>query len=91
MLKKDLVKAVARETGKPEALVREVFEAVGVVVRRAVAAGQSVMLMGLGKLVISRRGPRAARNIRTGETVSVPAHNAVLLRASEALTEAANA
>lgn len=90
MLKKDLIKEVAAAGGHTEKTVREVFDAAEAVVLRAIAAGKTVMLMGLGKLVTSRRGARPARNMKTGERMMLEPRNAVILKASEGLLRAAN-
>lgn len=91
MLKKDLIKAAAQHSGQPETTVRAVVDAIEHAVLGAVRQGQSVMLLGLGKLSISRRGPKKARHMKTGEPVIVPARNVALLRPSDSLNEAANA
>jgi nucleoid DNA-binding protein len=90
MLKRDLIREVADQTGHPARVVRDVLEATREAVFTAVRRGASVMLFGLGKVVISPRAERNARIIRTGEPVLVPAHNAVLLRPSDGLLDAAN-
>lgn len=90
MLKKDLIKAVATEANQTERATREIFDAIERVVARTIAAGQSVMLLGLGKLSVSRRGPKKARDMVTGKPVVVPERNVVLLRPSEGLSAAAN-
>lgn len=90
MLKKDLIRATAEISGKPQEVVREVLAAMNQATRRAVAAGDSVMLVGLGKLVVSERKARVARDLRTGKPVPVPAHKAVVLRPSDGLLSAAN-
>lgn len=90
MLKKDLLKAVAERTGHPEALVRELLEATTTVVLTALAGGASVMLLGLGKLSVVQRGEKKARNLHTGEVVTVPPRKVGVLRQSDALGDAVN-
>lgn len=90
MLRKDLIKAVAADTGSPQKLVSQVIDGIERAVLGAVRSGQEVMLLGLGKLVTSRRGEKRARDMVTGEPVVVPPRNAVLLRPSESLVAAAN-
>lgn len=91
MLKKDLINQVAAITGKPKTLVREVLDATCDVTIAALATGNSVMLAGLGKLSVSRRGEKRARNLRTGEVIIVPPRNAVMMSASDSLLKAVNA
>ena len=88
MLKKDLLAAVARETGHPEPLVRSILEATKTVTIRALSEGRSVMLIGLGKLSVVHRGPRQARNLHTSESVTVPSRNVAVVRFSDAVRDA---
>lgn len=91
MLKNDLIKETAKESGVHKTTVRAVLDAASEVTHRAIAAGDTVMLMGLGRLKVSARGEKKARNIHTGATVVVPPRNAVILAVSDSLAEAANA
>lgn len=90
MKKNELIDKVADATGLKKTVVRSVLESTNDVVRDAIHAGDEVFLFGLGKLDIVRRGPKAARNIRTGEPVRVPARNVVTFRPSESLADAVN-
>lgn len=89
--KAELIESVAGATGYSQAVVREVFDAIRADVESTLAMGHPVLLLGLGKLSITRRGARSARNLHTGATVLVPARNAVLLRPSASLLKAVNA
>ena len=90
MLKKDLIKEVAQHSGQTEKLTREMLESVLTVVLTKLSHGTSVMLLGLGKLSVRRRGEKTARNIHTGDKVSVPPRNVAVLRASDAVHDAIN-
>jgi len=90
MLKKDLLKAVAKASGHSEKLVREILESTTEVVLTALSGGASVMLMGLGKLSVVARGEKKARNLHTGETVLVAPRNVAVLRQSDAVHDAVN-
>lgn len=91
MLKKDLVKAAAAICGHTEKSMREAVDALEKAVLQAVAAGTPrVMLLGLGALVTSKRGPKKARHMVTGEPVIVGPRRVVLLKPSDSLTAAAN-
>ena len=90
MLKKNLIKEVARLSGQTEKAVRAIHEATTTAVLTALAGGASVMLLGIGKLSITRRGEKKARNIHTGDVVMVPPRNVAALRASDAVHEAIN-
>lgn len=90
MLKKNLIKEVARLSGSTEKAVRSIHEATTTAVLTALAGGASVMLLGLGKISVIRRGEKVARNIHTGVTVLVPPRNVATLRASDAVHAATN-
>ena len=90
MLKKDLINAVSCRAALPKTMVRAVLDATGEVSCLALQNGQEVMLLGLGKLSLSRRGPKKARNLKTGETIMVPARNAVAFAAATGLTKLVN-
>lgn len=89
MLKNQLIKTVSKQTGVNSDQVRLVIESLRSNVLQAIKNGEEVMLLGIGKLSISRRGPKQARNIWTKEQVIVPPRNVPVFRPSVALTEAA--
>lgn len=90
MKKQQLVDQVAFATGHSKTQVREIFDVTAEVVRMALCRGEAVFLLGLGKLSVSSRGERIARNLHTGERVIVPPRNVVLFQASESAQLAAN-
>jgi|GEM_PF-2621182 len=90
MLKKELLKEVAGAINASEKLVREVLEATTAVVLAALAGGDSVMLIGLGKLSVVKRGAKKARNLHTGDSVMVPPRSVAVLRQSDAVHDAIN-
>lgn len=90
MLKKDLIKEVAAESGRNQETVRAVLEATDVIVRRALAQGREVMLFGLGKLITRVRGEKKARDMATGLACIVPTRRVALFKPSDAVVAAAN-
>lgn len=90
MLKKHLISSVAVLAGESESTIRKIFEATTSVVLTTLASGSSVMLLGIGKLSVVRRGPKSARHMVSGERVVVPARNVAKLRPSEAVHDAIN-
>lgn len=89
MLKHELIKEVSTDTGVPQQTVRHVLESVVTTVTTALRKGRPVHLFGLGKLFVSQRGPKRARNIWTGEDVTVPPRTVAVFRPSVAVDEAA--
>jgi DNA-binding protein HU-beta len=90
MDKVDIIGAVAEATGKPKVLIREVLDATAEVVRCATARREEVFLFGVGKLRVSTRAERPARDLHTGARVMVPERNVVLFRPSASMLAAAN-
>lgn len=89
MLKHELIEAVANKSGQHRDTVRGVLEAINSTVLDEISKGGDVMLAGLGKIYCTQRGPRKARNIRTGEDVVVPARRCAAFRPSTGLQQAA--
>lgn len=77
MNKTDIVKAVANDTGKSEAIVERVLDSVVNVVVVSVSAGESVTLRGFGKFEGRTRRPVVRKNPRTGEEHKVPERRTV--------------
>lgn len=90
MLKHEFLKRVAFVSGQSVGTVRNVMAAATAVTKRAVSKGEDVMLCGLGKVKVTQRGEKRARNLWTGETVTVPPRKVVTLQPSTALVQAAN-
>lgn len=89
MLKHELIKEVSTDTGVPQQTVRHVLESVVNTVTSALRVGRPVHLFGLGKLFVSQRGAKKARNLHTGEDVVVPPRNVAVFRPSVAVDQAA--
>jgi len=67
--------------------VNRVLLALAGVAQAQLKAGEEVTLGGLGKLKVTDRAAKTARNPRTGETVEVPAKKAVKFVPVKALKE----
>jgi len=59
-------------------------------IRNAVAAGDTVQLIGLGTFKCVNRSERTAHNIKTGETMRIPAKKAPRFVPGTAFKEAVN-
>ena len=57
------------------------------VVTRELVAGETVQIMGFGIFKVRSKNPRAGRNLRTGETVEIPAKRVVTFGANGLLKE----
>lgn len=90
----ELVTAIAEHhsnTGVSKAAIKFVLDAQADVIKAELYSGGEVTLLGLGKLSVSDRVARTARNPRTGEEVAVPAKKAPKFDAIKALKDAVNA
>ncbi len=90
MKKVDLVEAIAEEAGLTKADATKAFDATFKVIKNALANGDKVPVAGFGTFAVSERAARDGRNPRTGETVTIPARNAVTFKAGSALKDAVN-
>ena len=91
MKKHDLVDRIARGSGVPRQTVRTVLDEAAVAAREALAAGDDVFLFGLGKLSVTQRGEKIARDLRTGQPVVVPPRKVAVYRPSTSVDDAVNA
>jgi DNA-binding protein HU-beta len=85
----ELVNTVAESgsLGKKEA--RAAVDAVFQALEDSLAKGDSVRTA-FGTFSVVKRGPRTGRNIRTGETIKVPASKSVKFKPSKAVRERLN-
>ena len=90
MNKKDLIAAIAEETGMTKKDVSTVVDATFDKITAAMVAGDKVQLMGFGTFETRERGERTGKNPRTGETVTIAACMAPAFKAGKALKDAVN-
>jgi DNA-binding protein HU-beta len=84
----DLVKAVARQTGKERKEVDEVLRGVTDVVTAVVARGEPVAISGFAKFANVDRPARMGRNPQTGEPVKIKASKKARITPLKALKDA---
>lgn len=89
MLLADLVDNVADETKQAKSLIDEVLRSALLRIEGAVGKGETVNLVGFGRFEVYERGPRVGRNLRTGETLKIPATRAVRFKIGKRLRDAA--
>lgn len=83
MNKKELIQKVSKESNKTQNDVSEILESLGKVIKEEVKKGEEVKVVGFGKFSLARRKERTARDIRTGEPVTVPARDVAKFKASK--------
>ncbi len=90
MTKQNLVNYIAEETGLTKADATRALDAVlGGIVEGLKKEGK-VTLTGFCTFVKQHKDARKGRNPRTGETVTIPARNAVSIKAGSKLKDALN-
>lgn len=90
MNKTDLINYVAGETGMTKKASAEAVAAVFNGVNAGLSADGKVVVTGFGSFEVKERAAREGRNPKTGEAITIPAHNAVTFRAGKGLKDSAN-
>jgi DNA-binding protein HU-beta len=90
MTKTQLVAAIAEAMDGDKKTASAALDAIASVVSKEIAAGGSVTLPGLGKIVCRARPERQVRNPATGETMTKPADKTVKFAIAKALKDIVN-
>jgi DNA-binding protein HU-beta len=90
MTKTQLVAEVAEAMGADRKTAAAALEAIAGVVARTVAAGGTVTLPGIGKMVCRDRPERTVRNPATGELLTKPADRQLRFAIAKALKDSVN-
>ena len=88
MNKAELVTAVAEKTGLSKKDSDKAVNAALDSITEALAAGESVRLVGFGAFEVKERSARVGRNPQTKEPIEIPASRAATFAAGKALKEA---
>ena len=87
MNKADLVSAVA-ETGITKKQAAQAVDAVIDAIKKAMAKGDKVSLVGFGSFSVKKREARTGRNPRTGKALKIPAKKVPVFSAGKGLKDA---
>ncbi len=90
MKKVELVEAVAEMAGLTKTDAAKAVDATFAAITKALKKGDRVPVVGFGTFGVAKRAAREGRNPRTGDTVKIPARNAVTFKAGSALKDAVN-
>ena len=90
MNKQELIDAVASEAGTSKIAAEETINAVFETISKAVAAGDTVQLIGFGSFGTGERAARTGRNPQTGETIEIAAAKTVKFTAGKGFKDAVN-
>lgn len=88
MRKQDLIRAVAKQTAKPEIQVASVVNAVFDAIQEALADGDEVAISGFGTFRVVERPAREGRNPQTGQPMMIGAGKSPAFRPGAALKRA---
>ncbi len=88
MKKVELINHVAETASLTKADAGAAVDAVLSGISGALAAGDSVSLVGFGTFSVTERAARTARNPRTGDPIQVPASKAPKFKAGKGLKDA---
>ena len=90
MTKAEIVNEIGRSTGIDKTEVLTVVESFMEEVKNAVAAGETVQLVGFGTFEARSRAAREARNPKTGETLKIAAKKVPAFKPGKAFKDAVN-
>jgi DNA-binding protein HU-beta len=90
MNKQELIDAVAGATGASKAQTGETIDQLIETIKKAVAKGDSVQLIGFGSFGSGKRAARTGRNPKTGEAINIPAAKTVKFTAGKAFKDVVN-
>lgn len=88
MNKASLSAAVAEKAGFDKKTADKAVKAVFEAVEDALKAGDKVQLVGFGTFSVRDRAEKQARNLATGETITVPAAKVPSFKAGQGLKDA---
>ena len=87
MTRAELVARVAAQIALPKKQTDALLEVFFLSIIEALSRGEDVELRGFGSFRVRHRSPRAGRNPKTGESVSVPAKHVPFFKAGKELRE----
>jgi len=90
MNKQELIDAIAGQTGQSKAQTGEMLDTTLDVIKKIVAKGDSLQLIGFGSFSSGKRAARVGRNPKTGEEIKIPAAKTVKFTAGKAFKDAVN-
>ncbi len=91
MNKQELIDLVSEEVETSKASVNKVLDALLHTIKNAVAAGDTIQLIGFGSFGAGERAARTGRNPKTGEPINIAAARTVKFTAGKAFKDAVNA
>lgn len=88
MTQKEIITALAEETGLSSAQVKEVLQAQATMAQKTLKSEDEFILVGFGKLKAKTSKPREGRNPSTGETLKIKASRQARLALGKSFKDA---
>jgi DNA-binding protein HU-beta len=88
MRKQDLIRAVAKQTSKPESQVGPIVTAVFDTIEQSLADGDEVAISGFGSFRVVERPARTGRNPQTRQEITIGPRRTPAFRAGASLKRA---
>jgi len=88
MTKKELIGAIAKDTGLSKTAIDKSIKSLIDNITGAMKAGDKVSFIGFGTFHVSERSARKGRNPRTGKEINIKATKVPKFRAGKALKDA---
>lgn len=85
MVRSELVEKIARETSLIKKDADRILDTIVDGIKDALTRGDKVELRGLGTFGVKHRASRLARNLKTGETISLPPRRVPFFRPGKEL------
>ena len=90
MNKSELIELIAQDADLSKAAAARALDSVVDNITKAVAAGDSVTLVGFGTFAVKARAARDGRNPQTGAIIKIAASNTPSFKAGKSLKDAVN-
>lgn len=87
MNKNDLIVSVSKKTDTSQKVVSDIISTAIDTIKETLSAGEEVKLTGFINFEIKDVPEREARNVRTGEPVTVPAHKTIKAKLAKSVKD----
>lgn len=87
MNKKELIEAIATETGLPKTHIANVLDSFTATTTKTLAEGEEVKLIGFGTFSVKERKERVGRNPQSGDKITIPAKRVPVFKPAKNLKE----
>jgi DNA-binding protein HU-beta len=85
MNKTELIKKVSMAASVNKKTAKKAIDSVIGEIASSLGRGESVMFQGFGTFTVIKRSPRIGNNLRTGESIQIPAHKTPVFRPADKL------